>query len=110
MDRGIEDIETGDRGVSQVMSVEELRFGLSSIGSLSIPPAGPVAIQRISSSTSHGNTCTRNRDERTTPLFITKRCLALEDETGAIVQIRHVKSGAGGNDDAIENDGRTARL
>lgn len=52
----VENVQAGDGGVSgQAVSVEELGLGLSSVGALSVPPLGTIAIQRVSRSAGYSN-------------------------------------------------------
>lgn len=56
MNRGVKNVEVGDRRCSgQAVGVEELWLGDSTVGSLSIPPFSTIAVQGVSGVARHDN-------------------------------------------------------
>lgn len=62
------------------MGIEELGLGLSTIGSLSIPPACTTSVNNISTRTGDDNIGSGDRDKRSRPFFVAERSGALEDD------------------------------
>lgn len=107
------------------MGVEELGLGLAAISSLSVPPAGAVAIEVGSGRSLDGNVRSRDRDQRTGPLLVAKGGLTFKDDLdwrsvghsyiaagrashrSSLVQTSQIKSGSRWNSDGGEDDSRT---
>lgn len=81
MDRGVENLETINRRCSsQGVRVEELRLGLSSVSSLSVPPLRSIAVQNMAAVARYNNVLARDREERTRPLLIFPSGFSLEND------------------------------
>lgn len=92
------------------MGVEELRLGLSAVAALAIPPASAVAIEDTASGTGDGDGCTRNTDERTSPLLVAEGSGALKDDVGTALQASQVEGGSGRNGDVVEDNSGAGSL
>jgi hypothetical protein len=80
LDGRVLDIDVLDLGVDHLVGVEELGLGLATVGSLSVPPAGTIAIEDGSGSSLDGNVGSGNRDEGTRPLLVAESGLTFKDD------------------------------
>ena len=69
------------------MSVEELGLGLATVRALGVPPASTIAVES-STSTVDSERVTRDGDQRTLPLLVSKGGSALEDDMGSLSKRR----------------------
>lgn len=108
------------------MCIEELRLGLATTATFSIPPTSTVGVQNGATGASDGNASTLNLEQGPVPLLVAPSSRALEDDLtrnfsdpgcnlgddhrfaymGIIREGRKVQSRAGGNGDAGQNDSR----
>lgn len=85
LDRSIDDVETRDLGRPlETVSVEELWLGLSSVGSLTIPPFGTIAVEFVTGSARDRNVGPRNGEKWTRPLLILPCRGSFEDDLAKI--------------------------
>ena len=81
LDGGVLNVEIGDAGgTGQVVGVEELGLGLAAVGSLAVPPAGPLGVQLGAAGTLDSDILALDLQERTVPLLVTPGGLTLEDD------------------------------
>ena len=86
------------------MGVEELGLFLAAVGSLSVPPAGSIAVESGTSAIDSDGV-TGDGDEGTGPLLVTEGGGTLEDDVGALCKTGQIKGGAGWDSNAVEGDG-----
>lgn len=79
LDGRVLDIDVLDLGVNHLVGVEELGLGLATVSSLSVPPAGTIAIEDGSGRSLDGNVGSGNRDEGTRPLLVAESGLTFKD-------------------------------
>jgi hypothetical protein len=66
------------------VGIKELGLRLAAVGSLSILPTAAIAIEIGVTGTGHGNACSGYGDQRSFPLFITKRGLPFKDDLAIV--------------------------
>ena len=79
LNRGILDVDTLDRGRGQVMGIEELGLCFTTIATLSIPPAGTLAIDEVTGSSRNLDVGSRDGDQRASPLLIAESSGSLKN-------------------------------
>lgn len=77
---GVLDVQTADGRVVQVVGVEELGLLLSAVGSLAVPPAGTATVDDMAGSAGDVNVASGEADEGASPLLVSERGFALEDD------------------------------
>lgn len=80
LNRRVGDFQVGDRGIGQVMGVEELGLGLAAVASLAIPPAGAIGIENGTAGAGDLDAAAFDLQERASPLFVAPGRCALEDD------------------------------
>lgn len=80
LNRSVKDVELGNLGFLQRMSVEELGLGLSTVAALAVPPSRAVAINGVARGTVDDDVASRKGDERSAPLLVAKGGLSLEGD------------------------------
>lgn len=77
------------------MSIEELGFGLATVGALAVPPARAVTIQDGAGSSFDGDVSAGDGDEGTGPFFVAKGGGAFENDLYARYQKVYVETREG---------------
>ena len=93
-----------DDGVGHLVGVEELGLFLAAVGSLSVPPAGSIAVESGTSAIDSDGV-TGDGDEGTGPLLVAEGGSALEDDVGTLGEVGQVEGGAGRDGNVVEGDG-----
>jgi hypothetical protein len=62
------------------VSIEELRLGLATIGTLAVPPALSTTVDGVVGSAGNDNVGAGDTDERPIPLLVAEGGLAVEDD------------------------------
>jgi hypothetical protein len=109
LDGRILDLDVLDLRVGHLVGVEELGLGLATVGTLAIPPSATLAVNDGARSTDDGDVVSRDRNERTTPLLVTKGGGALEGDGGASSQAGQIKGGSS-RDNGTVDDNAGARI
>jgi hypothetical protein len=109
LDGRILDLDILDLRVGHLVGVEELGLGLATVGTLTIPPSAALAVNDGARSTNNGDVVSRDRNERTTPLLVTKGGGTLESNGGASGQAGQIKGGSSRDNGTVDDDAR-ARL
>lgn len=99
-----------DVRADHLVSIEELRLRLATVGTLSIPPTSTITINNMAGSTFDSDIGSGDRDERTLPLLVAEGSLTLEDDLGSLLQTCQIESLAGGDLDVGESNGRAGSL
>lgn len=80
LDGRVLNIQASDGRVIEIVGIEELWLGLSTIGSLAVPPALSTAVDGVVGSTGNDDVGAGDTDERSIPLLVAEGSLALEDD------------------------------
>jgi hypothetical protein len=103
------DLDVLDLRVGHLVGVEELGLGLATVGTLAIPPSTALAVDDGARSTDDGDVVSRDRNERTSPLLVTKGGRTLEGDGGTSSQAGQIKGGSSRDNGTVDDDAR-ARL
>ena len=104
LDRSVLDVEPGDDRVGQAVGVEELGLGLATIGALSIPSLGTIAIDHGARRTSDGDRGSTERDKGSRPLLVTEGGGSNELNRCPGGELCHVKCGPCWHCDVAKDD------
>lgn len=78
--RGVEDRETRDGGVSEIVRVEELGLGDAAVASLSVPPARAIRVESGAAGSLDSDASAGDGEERAVPFGVLPGGFALEDD------------------------------
>ena len=78
--RRVLDVDAADRGVDQIVGVEELGLRLAAIAALVVPPATAVAVEIGAIRSRDGDVSPGDGDERSIPFLVAKGGFAFEDD------------------------------
>lgn len=71
---------------------------------LSVPPSGTASVNDISSCSRNSNVGSRDRDQRSRPLFVSESGGSGEDNLGALGELGQVEGGSGWDDEVGQGD------
>ena len=80
LDRGVVDLQAGDAGLVELVSLEELGLGLATVATLAVPPASTVAVDLGTGGLLDGDVGTGHGDQGTLPFLVAEGGFTLEDD------------------------------
>lgn len=101
---GVLDVEAGDGRVLDGVDIHELGLGLATVGALTVPPAGALAVNHGILGSGDGEAGPTETDERALPLLVAEGGGTLEGDLRVVGGIREVQGLTGGNLDVLQHD------
>lgn len=91
LDGCVLDVEVRDCRVGEIMGIEELGLGHTTIASFAVPPAGSITVEVRISCTLDGDASAGDLEQGSVPFFVTPGCLTFEDDLSNLVSTRDRK-------------------